>query len=127
VISNPWQRLVADFHEKYGQPVLDRPQFPSAERIALRLKLMRGEHNELIDGLLARDMVEVADGLCDSIFTELGTACELGINLAPMFAEVSRSNMTKSQAKDASGKVVKGPLFEPPNLRALLLAQGWKP
>lgn len=64
------------------------------------------------------------DGLCDSIYVELGAAVTFGINLQPFFDEVHRANMTKDGgAIRENGKLLKPPGWLPPQLAPILAAQ----
>lgn len=123
--SNPWQEQVAAFHRRFGQPVLTTPQMPSADRIALRIRLIREEAQETVEALMAGDIVEAVDGIADLIYVALGTACELGVDMAEVWEEVDRSNKSKSPVLDAGAKITKGPHFVPVNLEPILVSQGW--
>lgn len=125
---NPWQRDVAAFHERFGQPVLDRPQMPSADRVALRIRLIKEEAQETVEALVAGDLVEAVDGLADLIYVALGTACELGVDMAEVWREVDRSNHDKvGGGVRADGKVQKPDGWVGPRIREALIAQGWRP
>ena len=69
------------------------------------------------------DLVGMIDALCDILVVTYGAAVELGVDLEPFFKEVQRSNMTKSQEKDAGGKIMKGPDYSPPDLESVLKQQ----
>jgi len=74
-------------------------------------------------------LVELADALADSIYVIVGTAISFGIPINKVFAEVHRSNMTKSMLKDSKsikGKTLKGDKFEPPKIREILEEAAWK-
>jgi len=115
---NGWQRMVREFHAKYGQPIAEEPnEFIPMERRELRKKLMKEEPQETCDAIDACNIVEIADGIADSIYVALGTAIEYGIDLEPVFAEVHRSNMTKTPGVQRDdGKILKGPGFTPPDI-----------
>jgi len=119
---NPWQLAVTEFHRKFGVPVGSRP-YIDRSRVALRTRLIAEEARETIDAMAVGDLTETADGLADLIYVAIGAAVEFGIDLEPIFAEVQRSNMTKTADKDAGGKVLKGANFEPPQIARLLLKQ----
>jgi len=127
--SSDWQHDLVDFHAAFGHPVAPAPTF-DVVRVALRLSLMREELNETAEAMLRKDIKETADGLADLMYVVLGTAVELGINMAPVFAEVHRSNMSKLGANGQpvtreDGKTLKGPNYSPPNLTDVLLRLGW--
>jgi predicted HAD superfamily Cof-like phosphohydrolase len=51
------------------------------------------------------DIVEVIDGVCDTIYVALGTAEALGVDIAPFFELVHAANMAKTPAPvDGHGK-----------------------
>lgn len=83
--------------------------------------------DELKEGLLSGDLVEIADGAADLIYTVLGTCVACGIDLAPIFDEVHSSNMTKdrnpAQGRFGAEKPLKGPNFRPPRIAELLIMQ----
>ena len=61
-----------------------------------------------------------------------GTAAVHGIDLDAVIAEVHRANMSKlgpdgRPVLRADGKVLKGDCYTPPDVAAVLRAQGWSP
>ena len=67
------------------------------------------------------DLIEVIDGLCDTIVVCLGTAEDIGIDLAPFFDEVHRSNMAKAGGPiNEHGKQLKPPGWTPPDIKGVL-------
>lgn len=89
---------VAQFHDVFGLPVLDRPQIPSEERCRLRIALLEEELRELKEALEAKDIVGAADALCDLQYVLSGAILELGLGtkFKELFDEVQRSNMSKA-------------------------------
>lgn len=74
------------------------------------------------------DLVAVADALTDINYVTYGAGHSFGIDLDATCAEVHRSNMSKLGAdgqpvKDARGKVLKGPDYQPPQLAQVLAEQ----
>lgn len=130
--------MVREFHVKYGHLIYDAPMIPNDKIIELRYKLIEEEMSETL-GVLRElmndptkgstdDLVSLADGIADSIVVLLGTALSFGIPIDKVFAEVHRSNMTKSMLKDEKsikGKTLKGGDFEPPRIREILI-EAWK-
>ena len=94
---------VRDFHQAFGQRIGDKPELPDENERKLRVKLLREEFREYLDGESFNDLVEVADALADIIYIACGTAVSYGIPLDDVFAEVHRSNM----AKLVDGKVIR--------------------
>jgi NTP pyrophosphatase (non-canonical NTP hydrolase) len=90
------QAKLYEFHRKFGAVVNTKPTILDEETRKLRMCLIEEEcFEELFDAMLAEDMVEIADGLADTLYVLLGTACAYGIDLEPVFNEVHRSNMSK--------------------------------
>lgn len=77
---NYYQKLVQDFHVKFGQPVGDYSN-PKPSRTALRASLILEEGEETSDAMRNRDMVGTADGLCDLLYVAYGCAVEYGIEI----------------------------------------------
>lgn len=113
--------MVREFHEA--------ARLPNGETLGwredchyLRVNLHEEEFEELREAFEARDLVKTADAIADLIYVLAGTAATFGINLDAVFAEVHRSNMTKTI--DATfredGKLLKGPKYSPPDIRAAL-------
>lgn len=93
-------RLVALFHNMFGHPVLDTPEIPDRARCILRENLMLEELREFMDAWQKKDLVGVADALCDLQYVLSGTILEFGLGyiFPVLFAEVQRSNMSKACA-----------------------------
>jgi len=70
------------------------------------------------------DIVELADGIADTIYVLLGAAVEAGIKMEPIFAEVQRSNMAKAGGPvREDGKRLKPEGWQPPQIGKLLMEQ----
>jgi predicted HAD superfamily Cof-like phosphohydrolase len=95
---NDYLKKVKIFHETFGAPVLDKPQIPSKERCDLRISLIQEELNELSEAIKNKDIVEVADALCDLQYVLSGAILEFGLGekFDELFDEVQRSNMSKA-------------------------------
>lgn len=131
---NIMQRQVRVFHQAMGQPVGSVARPLPAERIPVRVELIREEFiDELIPALEAGDVVESADAIVDILYVVFGLAVEMGIDVEPLFDEVHRSNMSKFGADGKpiiagpndpdgifEGRVKKGPNYFKPNLKTLL-------
>ena len=89
---------VADFHRTFNAPILDTPQIPSEQRCQLRVDLLQEELDELAQALKDKDLVEVADALCDIQYVLSGAVLEFGLGdkFVDLFNEVQRSNMSKA-------------------------------
>jgi predicted HAD superfamily Cof-like phosphohydrolase len=89
---------VAEFHRTFNAPILDTPQIPSEQRCQLRVSLLQEELDELAQALKDKDIVEVADALCDIQYVLSGAVLEFGLGdkFVDLFNEVQRSNMSKA-------------------------------
>lgn len=89
---------VAEFHKTFQHPILDTPQIPSESRCKLRVSLIAEELKELEEAIQAKDIVEIADALCDIQYVLSGAVLEFGLKdkFNDLFEEVQRSNMSKA-------------------------------
>jgi predicted HAD superfamily Cof-like phosphohydrolase len=89
---------VAEFHRTFHHPVLEQPQIPSETRCKLRVALLAEELKELEVAILEKDLVEVADALCDLQYVLAGAILEFGLGekFKALFDEVQRSNLSKA-------------------------------
>ena len=89
---------VSKFHRTFGLPILDEPKVPNPERCALRVNLLQEELDELKEALKQKDIIEVADALCDLQYVLSGAILEFGLadRFKSLFDEVQRSNMSKT-------------------------------
>lgn len=89
---------VAQFHQTFGAPIVDKPGIPSADRCQLRVSLLAEELDELKEAIAANDLVEIADALCDLQYVLSGAVLEFGMGekFVELFNEVQRSNMSKA-------------------------------
>lgn len=89
---------VAEFHKTFNAPILDTPQIPSRERAELRISLLQEELDELKKAVEDKNLVEVADALCDLQYVLSGAVLEFGLGekFVELFNEVQRSNMSKA-------------------------------
>ena len=117
--------LVGDCMEGFGQLVLVEPELPDVETQTLRVNLIKEELDELEKALQDDDIVEVADALTDLLYVIYGAGHSFGIDLDSCFAEVHSSNMSKLGPNGRpiyreDGKILKGPHYREPNIRAVL-------
>jgi predicted HAD superfamily Cof-like phosphohydrolase len=89
---------VAEFHKTFNAPILETPQIPSEQRCQLRVDLLQEELDELVQSIKDKDLVEIADALCDIQYVLSGAVLEFGLgeNFVDLFNEVQRSNMSKA-------------------------------
>lgn len=114
---------VVKFQEAFGIKTPTQPKMLSKKRTLLRQRLLEEEVKELRD---AKNILEVADALCDIMYIAIGTAHEYGLSdrFVMLFDEVHSSNMTKFQDGKAifreDGKVMKPETYREPNLRPII-------
>ncbi|HOO08500.1 MAG TPA: nucleoside triphosphate pyrophosphohydrolase family protein [Cyclobacteriaceae bacterium] len=91
-------QLVADFHRTFRHPILPSPAIPDEARCQLRVALLAEELKELEVAIREKDIVEVADALCDIQYVLSGAILEFGLGdkFKALFEEVQRSNMSKA-------------------------------
>ena len=117
------QADVAEFHRSLEIPIGSSPLIRRPE---LRADLIREEAGETIDAILAGDLVGAIDGLCDLLCVTYGAAVEFGVDLAPFWSEVHRTNMAKvGGPMREDGKRLKPDGWQPPRIAELLDAQRW--
>jgi predicted HAD superfamily Cof-like phosphohydrolase len=98
--------LVAEFHRTFKHPILDQPTIPDENRCKLRVALIAEELKELEVAILEKDMVSVADALCDIQYVLSGAILEFGLGnkFKELFEEVQRSNMSKACNSEEEAK-----------------------
>ena len=118
---------VGKFMRVFNQEVKDKPDWPDAETMELRIDLIEEELGELKDAILSADgtLVDVADALSDLLYVVYGAGHSFGLDLDACFKEVHRSNMSKLDERGnpiyrEDGKVLKGPDFTEPDLESMI-------
>lgn len=98
--------LVADFHQTFKHPILFEPSIPAENRCKLRVALLAEELKELEVGIQNKDIVEIADALCDLQYVLSGAILEFGLGdkFKALFEEVQRSNMSKACQTEEEAK-----------------------
>lgn len=98
--------LVADFHNTFKHPILKEPGIPGEDRCKLRVALIAEELKELEVAILEKDIVEIADALCDIQYVLSGAILEFGLGerFKDLFEEVQRSNMSKACKTEEEAK-----------------------
>src|SRR6185437_13699609 len=89
------------FNRRFGRPVRSQPtvELPMAEVQQFVTKL-REEVSELIQAISLGELVDIADGLGDSIYVISGIALQYGLDIDVILDVVHRSNMTKDPSID---------------------------
>jgi predicted HAD superfamily Cof-like phosphohydrolase len=89
---------VNEFMIVMGQEVPDKPSIPSKMIQALRWGLINEENAELATAADAKDLLEIADALCDLRYVVEGAFIAYGFSpqlAEELFTEVHQSNMSK--------------------------------
>lgn len=108
-MDKEWEN-VKSFQEFFKQPVGDKPQPLTMDRMKKRYKWILEEIDEFL--MAEGDMVEQADAMIDVIYFALGALVEMGIKPDPLFKIVHQANMSKISSDgrihyDSDGKVIK--------------------
>ena len=130
------QSDVAAFHRATETPVLLEPQWPTDERVDLRVSLVVEEvTKELLPAIARRDLVETADAIIDSIYVLIGAGLEFGIPLPEIWNAVQRANLAKAPigpdgvrrvVRRPDGKILKPEGWTPPDVREILVRHGYR-
>ncbi|MFY0603091.1 MAG: nucleoside triphosphate pyrophosphohydrolase family protein [Flavobacteriaceae bacterium] len=119
---------VHEFHTAFKLGIKETPTANiGADRNMLRFNLMKEENEEYLEAAENNDLVEVADALGDMLYILCGTIIEHGMQdkIEEVFNEIQRSNMSKlgedgKPIYREDGKVLKGPNYFKPNIKAIL-------
>lgn len=145
------QADVREFMQAFGQALPSRPQWPDQETMDLRVRLKAEEfcewlrdsgydyslwvaHGEAGEQVFdsvdhdttARDLPKSADALIDLLYVTIGSLLAIGIDMWPLWREVHAKNMAKAGGPVINGKQMKPEGWTPPDIEALLRAQGWE-
>ena len=113
-----------DFHKAFSCSV-GSTNFNKPELVELRRRLIKEEFNEVMIALDSQDRENLLKELCDLVYVVVGTAVAFGLNFDEAFRRVHESNMSKLGADGKpiyreDGKVLKGPNYQPVNLKDLV-------
>ena len=115
------QKMVREFHKQFDIHVAEHPSVPDTKTTALRERLIQEEFDELKEVMKAGNLPGIAKELADLLYVVYGTAVSYGIDMAPVFREVQRSNMSKVGGyKRDDGKWVKPPTYSPARIDPIL-------
>ena len=123
------QEMVGEFHQAMRLPSRRVPEqkTPKFADEYDRLDYLLEELHEFSRALRYRDFPEAVDALADLIYFAYGTADRWGVDLRPIIAAVHETNMKKKHDVMEAGKITKPPGWIPPDVKALLIEQGWTP
>lgn len=139
---------VEEFMVAAEQTVPDKPTVPSDNIVRLRAKLIIEEAIEYLEATYGKvfddiklelrdrlehkklkvDIIEIADALSDIDYVSEGARLAFGINGKEIADEVQRTNMAKfgpGSWKREDGKAMKPEGWLPPDIKKLLIEQGW--
>lgn len=122
---NEQQKMVLEFHKKFGCGIQTTPAFPSSNNeVRLILALITEETEELREAIGYGTLEEAADAIGDLLYVTYGAAIRMGIDIEPIFAEIHRANMLKENGTTRKdGKIMKPEGWQPPKIDALLKEQ----
>ena len=124
-MSKDWYQDIIDFHKVMGHYIGEKPSLPPDAVRSLRRRLIKEEVQETLNAIFSDDLVELADGIADSIVVLLGTAVSYGIDLRPVWDEVHKTNMAKlGGGTDSFGKSLKPKGWKSPDVKSILIGQG---
>ena len=125
-MSNMFQD-VKEFQTAVGQHVGKKTEFPDDAERDLRIKLLKEEYEEYIQGECKNDIENIAKELADIIYIVCGTAASYGIPLDRVFDEVHKSNMAKlvdgKPVRRDDGKILKPDGWKPPDIKSILWSE----
>ena len=118
---------VRQFNLACGEAYPETPFIPATNVPDLRYTLMQEENEEYYDAaIIESDIVGILDAVVDQMYILLGTIQLHGLEdvFPAAFAEVHRSNMTKTIGgtvkRREDGKILKPETYEAPNLKRTL-------
>ena len=115
------QKMVREFHREFDIHVAESPSVPDPKTTILRERLIQEEFDELKEAMKAENLPAIAKELADLLYVVYGMAVSYGIDMAPVFREVQRSNMSKVGGyKREDGKWVKPPTYSPARIAPIL-------
>lgn len=127
-MSENWYKDMVEFEKevmKSNHPSI--PTIPSDKLKTLRKNIIKEEIEETFNAMQYDDMIEIADGIVDSIVVLIGTAITYGIDLQPVWDEVHKTNMAKKGGTFRDdGKLLKPKDWQAPDIKSILIEQGWK-
>lgn len=120
---------VIDFNRKTDSFVAERLGVPDTKRVILRHSLVKEEMTETLCALSMLqyypysndELINLADGIADSIYVLIGACVEFGIPIEAVWKEVHKSNMLKAGGpRRADGKILKPDNWTPPDIKGVL-------
>lgn len=118
--------LVHQFHQTFNHPAPEKPLIPAENRCQLRISLLAEELKELEYAIEHKDLLEIADALCDLQYVLSGAILEFGLGekFNALFNEVQRSNMSKACRSEEEAKKTVQHYKESKNVASHYVRQG---
>lgn len=118
---------VRDLYIAFGHRVSLAPDLGNVRLKDLRYILIKEEVNELVNGLVHNDVVQVAGALGDILYVTFGGCLAFGIPIAEVWKAVQASNMAKlgpdgKLSYNAIGEVLKPEGWKPPDIASIIAA-----
>lgn len=121
-----WVTHIKSLFYAYGQKIPERPGWPDADTLQLRMDMMTEEFQETLDAVEEGDFVEFIDGCMDVIIVTIGAMIACGVDPRPIWTEIMKTNFAKANGPiRADGKRLKPPGWVPPDVVGELKKQGW--
>jgi predicted HAD superfamily Cof-like phosphohydrolase len=130
---------VGEFHQKFGLHDVIWQSDPgpteiTPELLDFRIRFLKEELQEFIDGSEAMDHIQMADALIDLVYVAMGTAHFFGYPWQALWNDVQRANMAKERAagdgsnsaRRSSWDVIKPEGWKPPQTEQVLRNHGFK-
>ncbi len=113
---------VVDFMRAVGQPTPTIPAIPDLPTRIMRLDLVVEEYDELVQAILDKDIVAIADGIADLTYVLTGLGIAYGIPVSDVWDEVHANNMTKVGMSEfrVDGKYLKPANWVGPDIAGIL-------
>ncbi|NOT76143.1 MAG: nucleoside triphosphate pyrophosphohydrolase family protein [Cyclobacteriaceae bacterium] len=117
---------VAEFHRTFKHPILPSPAIPDAKRCELRVALIAEELREFEEAIRDKDIVAIADALCDIQYVLSGAVLEFGLGekFKRLFDEVQRSNMSKACKSEEEAQKTVAYYFDKDGTECYYLKEG---
>lgn len=116
-----------EFHTLAKLPIAEKVQLRLSPELRTRLQnLLEEESSETQTAIRSNDLIEIADGLADTIWVCVHIATFYGIPLDKVWTEVARTNMNKvngtqgSVATRPDGKILKPARWTPPEIERII-------
>ena len=116
---------VLDFTMKFvPNQIAKLPVWPAYNVMNLRGKLIKEEIEELTKAFEAADFEGIVDNTLDLVYVLLGLLIAMGVDARPVWNEIQRANMAKTNGGlREDGKVLKPKGWIPPDITGVLMRQ----